>query len=272
MKVDRIRFVELVTLLAGATACAPEPPKAVSGMDVAPLPAQTVELPRPEANGPNASTPPTATATVRPDVPGPQAPQPAGQPAQTGPDGRTPLATSEGSGPLAIDSYDPAARHTCGELRCPPGHPFAEGMKVLQHDCRALERNLQPAAFQRFIQCMLRQNNTRATCDLLLISTDPGSCFEGWTKIKASEPELRKTCAPIVARCAAKPTPPIVPNRSVFGAPGRSTPAAAKPKLGSDDCEGLLAAAKDRAKPKMIACMTEYCEEAPTLCYLSMAE
>jgi hypothetical protein len=261
MKVDRVRFVELVTLLAGATACAPEPPKAAPGPDVT-LPSQSVELPRPEAiasssaRGPIEPVQPPPVASAEPPRAAPQV-----------------VPTQESAGPLPIDSYDPTARHTCGELRCPPGHPFAEGMKVLQHDCRALERNLQPAAFQRFIQCMLRQNNTRATCDLMLISTDPGGCFEGWTKIKASEPEARKTCAPIVSRCAAKPTPPIVPNRtSVFGSPGRSPQASPKPKLSSDDCEGLLAAAKDRAKPKMIACMTEYCEEAPTLCYLRMSE
>lgn len=268
MKVDRIRFVELVTLLAGATACAPEPPKAAPGPDVT-LPSQTVELPRPEASASSSSS----RGPVEPVQPSSAGSAAAPQPAPAPSDGRAQLATSEGSGPLPIDSYDPTARHTCSELRCPPGHPFAEGMKVLQHDCRALERNLQPAAFQRFIQCMLRQNNTRATCDLLLVSTDPGGCFEGWTKIKASDPEARKTCAPIVARCAAKPTPPIVPNRtSVFGAPGRGAPAAPKPQLASDDCEGLLAATKDRAKPKMIACMTEYCGEAPTLCYLSMSE
>lgn len=262
MKVDRIRFVELVTLLAGATACAPEPPRAAQGPDL-PLPSQTVELPRPEAS---ASTP-SARGPIEPVQPPSVA---SAEPPRAAPQV---VPTQESAGPLPIDSYDPNARHTCGELRCPPGHPFAEGMKVLQHDCRGLERNLQPAAFQRFIQCMLRQNNTRATCDLLLVSTDPGGCFEGWTKIKASDPELRKTCAPIVARCGAKPTPPIAPNRtSVFGSPGRPPQSAPKAKLSSDDCEGLLAATKDRKKPKMIACMTEYCEQAPDLCYITMSD
>ncbi len=267
MKVDRIRFVELVTLLAGATACAAEPPKAAPGPDVttpsraaAPRPASSAS--GTSSGGPIPPTRPPSAGAIEP-------PSAAPQPAPASSDGGAALATSEGSGPLLIDSYDPAARHTCGELRC-PGKPIAN---VLQHDCRTLERNLQPAAFQRFIQCMLRQNNTRATCDLMLVSTDPGGCFEGWTKIKASEPEARKTCAPIVARCATKSTPPIVPNRtSVFGSPGRGARAVPKPNLGSDDCEGLLAATRGGAKPKMIACMTEYCEEAPTLCYLRMAE
>ena len=251
MHVDKKRFVSLVAAIAGMTSCAkeavPTPPLAPLEVAVPPQPAQPV------ATMSVASASPTESPT-------PISPASEGMPAPV----------AEGRASSVIDQYDPAGKHTCGELRCPPGHPFAEGLKVLMHDCRGLERGLKPEPFQRFIQCMLRQNNTRATCDLLLVSTDPGDCLERWHEPQVLDPQTATACSRIVQKCSAKSPPP--PNGRK---PLRSFPATRKTaptrQLTMNDCQGILTVTKDPSKPKMVACMNEYCEDAPRLCYMNLS-
>lgn len=244
------------------------------------------------AKEPEPLTPPIAPLEVA-VPPQPPAPPPATGPVgiATQPDPGLPTSASEGNAggatteldpaqeglatSSAIDQYDPAGKHTCSELRCPPSHPFAEGLKVLMHDCRGLERDMKPEPFQRFIQCMLRQNNTRATCDLLLVGTDPGDCLVRWSEPKALEPQTAATCAPIVQRCARrpapKPAPPRFPQHRGGHPPPSSRPAPPARTLSMIDCEGILTVTKERARPRMVACMNEYCEDAPHLCYMSLS-
>ncbi len=235
-----------MTAIAGATGCAREPEPSVPNL--------TVEIaaqpPQPIATGPVASAAPLPFPLAAPSV-----------------EASTPPPVAEERKGL-IDDYDPSGKHRCAELRCPPAHPFHEGFVTLMHDCRGLERGLKPEPFQRFIQCMLRQNNTRATCDLLLVNTDPGGCLERWTKPDLPDPLTASVCAPIVQRCAARSPPP---SRPVPWAPSVRPPPPRRPPLSQGACQGLLTVTTDRVRPKMIACMTEYCDEAPTLCYISLS-
>lgn len=248
MKIDRQRFFSLAFGLAGVTACAKEhdAPPVLAPLEVA-VPPQP--------------TPPTPLAT---EAPAPLAPS-ASAAAQPTP----PAPTTEAVLTSNIDVYDPNGKHTCSELRCPTGHPFAEGMKVLQHDCRGLERGLRPEHFQRFIQCMLKQNNTRATCDLFLVSADPGDCLERWAEPKVLDTKTASVCAPIVQKCANRPPPRPYPGMRM---PGQPIPPPPPPKspLTVAACQGVLSVTKDAARTKMVACITEYCEDAQRLCYMNL--
>lgn len=240
MKVDPKRFFSLVTALAGVTACAKDP-----APDPPPLPPLEVRVPpQPEA--------PTATVAIT---------QPPPQPAQEAVS-PLPAPVAEVAQASPIDTFDPSAKHTCSELRC-PGGPTSEGMRVLMHDCRKLEKGLRPEHFQRFVQCMLRQNNTRNTCDLRLVGTDPGDCLERWSDPKVLDTKAGAACAPVVQKCSAKPLPPR------GGKPTGGPPPLPK-ALTTAECTGILSVTKDAERPRMVACMTEYCEEAPRLCYMDV--
>jgi len=245
VKIDRKRFFSLVTAIAGVTACAKEAAAPVP--ELAPLEVAVPPQPPPPPD-------PTMVASAQPP------------PVPT----RPLAAPSSEAVPASsmIDRYDPSGKHTCAELRCPTGSPAAEGMRVLLHDCRALERGLRPEPFQRFIQCMLHQNNTRATCDLLLVGTDPGECLERWSEPPVLAPQTAAVCAPVVQKCGARP-PPSPPTFRIPGQPVPPPPPP-KPPLTVAACQGVLSVTKDTAQKKMIACMTEYCEDAPGLCYMNL--
>ncbi len=212
-----------MTALAGGVACAKEAAPAEAPSTPEARPAAEVHIP-----------PPTPVATDAPVVaevkPAPAEPAPVSQ----------------------MDAFDPNGKHTCSELRCPVGHPFAEGMKVLMPTCRTIEARLSPPRFQRFMQCMLRHNNTRDTCDLALISTDPGDCLEGWASPKEIDPKAATLCAPIVQKCAARRP-----------AQGNAPP------LTAEACQRIMTVTRETpaARKKMIACTTEYCEQAESLCH-----
>jgi hypothetical protein len=241
VKVDPKRFFSLVTAIAGVTACAKDP-----APDTPPLPPLEVRVPpQPEA--------PSATVAITQPPPSTTREAPAEPPS-------APVAEVASSSP--IDTFDPNAKHTCSELRC-PGGPSAEGMRVLMHDCRKLEKGLRPEHFQRFVQCMLRQNNSRSTCDLRLVGTDPGECLERWSDPKVLDSKAAAACAPVVQKCGAKPSPGV--GRKPMGGPVPPPKA-----LTTAECTGILSVTKDAERPRMVACMTEYCEEAPRLCYMDV--
>lgn len=240
MKVDPKRFFSLATALAGVTACAKDP-----APDTPPLPPLEVRVP-PQPEAPSA----TVAITQPPPKPAQEAASP------------PPPPVAEVAQASAIDTFDPNAKHTCSELRC-PGGPTAEGMRVLMHDCRKLEKGLRPEHFQRFVQCMLRQNNTRNTCDLRLVGTDPGECLERWSDPKVLDSKATASCGPVVQKCGAKPAPPR------GGKPMGGPPALPK-VLTTAECGGILSVTKESERPRMVACMTEYCEEAPRLCYMDV--
>ena len=111
----------------------------------------------------------------------------------------------------------------------------------------ALEQNLRPDAFQPLLACMMAHNDTRKTCDLTLWSADPGDCLEGWHQKVAVDPATATTCRRVTGAC----------KKSGTGS------------LSMADCQGMLSATAARGERKMIACMTEYCDEAPKLCTMA---
>jgi hypothetical protein len=163
-----------------------------------------------------------------------------------GPATTTPLASSTPAPKLdtsaALDTFDPAGKHTCAELKCPSG-PTSEGMSYLVSRCKNFETALTAPRFQRFIQCMLKENNTQATCDARRIGTERG-CMEGWAKKTEIVADTASACAPVVKKCGAL----------------RST------ALSEETCQRMLSSVKPSGRKKMVACATEYCIQAESLC------
>jgi hypothetical protein len=238
MQLDRARFLHLVSAIASATACAPqktEPEPVYVPMQ----PAATASV-APIATAPLAVPPPMASTAKASEGRSPAPPD-------------APLAAG-GTGIWTLP-YDPAATpKTCGQLKCPLGAPWQEAARALASQCKQLDAALKPEVFQRFMTCMMQQNNTRGTCDLARVGTDPGECLERWTETPNVDPATAAKCKPIVSTCAG-------PNRSVHSGGGTLTMQA---------CQQMLSIAKPRAEAKMIHCVTEYCDDAPRLCYLGM--
>ena len=217
MKVDRSRFLELVTLIAGAPtccACATTPPE---------QPVVSVPLDNPIADTKPSAPIASAVPTARP---APSEPAPL---------------TSTGIWALP---YDPAAApKTCSQLKCP--RPTQEGMGALRRSCKTLSEDLRPEAFQHFMTCMMNHNNTRDTCDLMLVGTTSGECLEGWSSPPSVDPTTVEKCKPIVAGCAN-----------------------ASPPLTMVDCQGLFTVTTPKAERRMIHCAAEYC--STELCHIRL--
>lgn len=230
MKVDRALFLHLVPVVAAASAC---------NSSTATPPTIVAQPPPPaSADGPAASA--SAAASSHPVAAPPSASAVASSAIATDGDaGARATATDAGAAPLT--------RYTCAQLKCPLGAPYQEAFKILKHDCKALEQNLRPDAFQPLMACMMAHNDTRKTCDLTLWSADPGDCLEGWHQKVAVDPATATTCRRVTGAC----------KKSGTGS------------LSMADCQGMLSATAARGERKMIACMTEYCDEAPKLCTMA---
>lgn len=227
VRVDRSRFLELVVAIGAGAACTrtqPEPAPVV--VPVQPPPA-------------------TATPSEAQAVASASSPEPVDAPvaSDAGPPARPPLATYDG--PLA---------RTCASLKCPLPAPWQESFRILQADCRALERRLVKPTFDRFIGCMLAHNGTRETCDLTLMDEENG-CLLGWADPPELDPKTASKCKPIVAACAKKFDP---------------AHSHAKTLLTMQVCQGLLSVASPAGEHKMISCVTEYCEDGPRLCHIAL--
>ncbi len=92
----------------------------------------------------------------------------------------------------------------------------------------------------------MSHNDTRDTCDLSLWSANPGDCLEGWHK-GTIEASTDTACRRVTGVC----------KKSGSGA------------LSMSDCQGMLSATAPRGERKMIACMSEYCDQAPRLCHMA---
>lgn len=156
----------------------------------------------------------------------------------------TPAATAPDAGPW-FQHGDGGTRYTCQNLRCPLPAPQNEAFKVLKADCKGLEDNLRPERFQEFMTCMMAQNNTRNTCDLMLVGTSRGECLENWNDHSRIDPATEPVCKRVLAACSKKRASTIT----------------------LADCQAVLSAASARGERKMIACMTEYCDDG-SVCYM----
>lgn len=232
MHLDRSRFLKLVTAISAATAC-PMACATTSPTEQVPIVAVPLDI-KPIGDG---SAPVAVAARTDPGLANAPEPPP----------------SSLASGGLGIWGlpYDPAAPpKTCSMLKC--GGPVHEAMGALRSSCKTLSEMLRPEPFQRFMTCMMAQNNTPNTCDLLLVGVAPGDCLEKWSSPPTIDPATATKCKPIVAACAG-------PNRSVHaGGP-----------LTMEACQKLFSVTSARFDRKMIHCATEYCDEAPGLCYLT---
>lgn len=207
-----------------ASSCATTPPEP----QVVSVPLEIKPIAELKANAAIAVAPPSASAAPTPP----------------------PSSASMSAGIWALP-YDPAApAKSCSQLRCPG--PVHEAMGVLRSNCRSLSEALRPEPFQRFMTCLMAQNNTRNTCDLMLVGTDPGECLEKWSSPPALDPAAATKCIPIVAACAGG-------KRSVH----------ANAPLTMEACQGLFSVTSAKAERKMVHCAMEYCDGAPELCYMA---
>lgn len=218
MKVDRGRFLELMMVVTATPmycACATMPPEApvvFVPLDIKPI-AET-----------KASTPGGASLA-----------------ADAGTALETPAAAPKAAG-IWTTPYDPTSPpKSCSQLKCPG--PVHEAMGELRSSCRGFAEDLRPEPFQRFMGCMMRQNNTRNTCDLMLIGTSPGECLEGWASPPTLDPSTAAKCKPIVAACGGADSP-----------------------LSMEACQGLFSVTTAKAERRMIHCAMEYC--STDLCYI----
>lgn len=225
MHVDRSRFLELVFAFGAASCSTQEPP-------VAPV---VVPVQPPQPTAPVAVTPP---APQEKDASAPIA---------------TPPETPKG-GRASVAGYGGPLAKSCASLKCPLPAPWQESFLVLKNDCRQLERNLKKPEFERFVGCLLSQNNTRQTCDLTLVNEEAGGCLAGWAEPEALEPATEAKCKNIVPTCQKKFDP---------------AHSHAKTPLTMEVCRGLLSVVNPAAERKMISCITEYCEDGPRLCYMA---
>jgi hypothetical protein len=232
MQLDRSRFLQLVSAMAAATTACASAPRPEPEPVIVPLQPQP-----PVTSVPVASAPPPSDSA---SVPVPESPPP--DPVNPTPGG------------LWTYSYDATAKaSTCAQLKCTLGAPWREAHGALMQQCRSLDAALRPEVFQRFMKCMLSKAGTQGTCDLSAVGTDPGDCLERWTETPAIDPATLAKCKPIVAACGG-------PSRSVHAGAGQLT---------MQTCQQMLSLAKPRAEAKMIHCVTEYCDDAPRLCYLA---
>ena len=230
MQIDRARYLELVFAMgAAASACTTQEPT------VAPV---VVPVQPPQPVAPVAAAPP---------------PRELGAPAA---DASTSVAiASDGprSGRPSVATYSGPLAKTCASLKCPLPAPWQESFLILKNDCRQLERGLKKPEFERFVGCLLAQNNTRQTCDLTLVDEAHG-CLAGWAQPDTIDPATEAKCKTIVPTCQKK------------FAPAHSH---AKTPLTMEVCQGLLSVVMPGAERKMISCITEYCEDGPRLCYMA---
>jgi hypothetical protein len=233
MQLDRTRFLQIVSAMAAATTACATAPRAEPEPVIVPLQPQPPATSAPVATAPAPPPAPSETASV-PVVEAPLPPQ--------------------GVGGLWTYPYDAAAKpSTCAELKCTLGAPWQEAHGALMRQCRGLDAALRPEVFQRFMKCMRGKAGTQGTCDLSAVGTDPGDCLERWTETPAIDPATQAKCKPIVAACGG-------PKRSVHAGAGQLT---------MQTCQQMLSIAKPRSEAKMIHCVTEYCDDAPRLCYLA---
>lgn len=225
MKIDRALFLRLVPVVAAGSARNSSPP----------APPPIVAQPAPPVS---ASTAPSSAASTSTPIAAPSASSASSAGLASGGDA--------GAAAAAADASAPLTKHACGHLKCPLGAPFREAFSILKHDCKAVEQNFRPEAFQRVMACMMAHNDSRDTCDLSLWGTDPGHCLEGWHKGNV-DPATETACRRVTAAC----------KKSGNGA------------LSMSDCQGMLSATAARGERKMIACMTEYCDHAPKVCYMA---
>jgi hypothetical protein len=224
MKIDRALFLRLVPVVAAGSACNSSPP----------APPPIVAQPAPPVS---ASAAPSSAASTSTPIAAPSASSASSAGLASG---------GDAGAAAAADTSAPLTKHACGHLKCPLGAPFREAFSILKHDCKAVEQNFRPEAFQRVMACMMAHNDSRDTCDLSLWGTDPGHCLEGWHKGNV-DPATETACRRVTAAC----------KKSGNGA------------LSMSDCQGMLSATAARGERKMIACMTEYCDHAPKVCYMA---
>lgn len=225
MEIDRRVYLQLVAAIATSTACGAkqDPPPVMVPIEIPPLP-----------SAPLATSP---------------APPPSSSRAESPSQDELETQPVSAAGGIWAQPYDPSARaRSCAELKCPT--PTQEGMGALRNACRTIEKRVTTETFQRFMTCMMARNNTRDTCDLMLVGEKPGECLHDWYDTPTIDPTTAAKCKPIVAACAG-------PNRSVH----------ANASLSMSDCQKILSVTNPAAEKKMIHCVTEYCDGALSLCH-----
>jgi hypothetical protein len=225
MQVDRALFLNLVTAIAAATGC-PVACAASSGAERAPVTAPVVDVPAPPPTAPVvAHLPLNAAAPPPPVIPAIR---------------------------LGIWSpeYAPAGPPlTCAMLKC--GGPVNEGMWSLRKACKIYSEMLRPEPFQRFMGCLMTQNNTAKTCDLALVDSDENGCLEHWSAPPTVDPATAAKCRPVVESCAARRG----------GESGRP--------LSMEACQKMFSVTSAKYDRKMIHCAMEGCGTAPIDCYMA---
>jgi hypothetical protein len=183
-----------------------------------------------------------------------EAPAPAAPSASARPLGAPPPVSSAAPKPRrpGLWGYRPLEpARTCAAVKCFRGAPIDEGSGAFDgRECRHLEQGLRPDAFQRVMACVL-EPDADSPCDVPLFLAEPGGCLEKWAEPPELDPATAAKCKPIVARCNG-------PARSSFAGSGALT---------MDQCQGVLSVTRPAMHPRMIHCITEYCDDAPNVCY-----
>lgn len=199
--------------------------------------AAPVVIPPPPQPPPVASLPPIASPS--PPPPPSSAPTPEPEP---------PRATTS-RGVWAFEPSTPPK--TCVAVKCPIGVPYDEMRRVVANECRSLDKILRPEAFQRVLACLTEKGAPNA-CETPRFGVEPGMCLEHWSEPPQLDPSTEAKCKTIVAQCSG-------PQRSVYAGSGA---------LNMADCQGILSVTKPAAVPHMVHCIVEYCDQAPSLCWM----
>ncbi len=236
MEIDRGRFLFLASAIAASTttagACA-----TTGGPDAS----APVAVPaQPSGTATSIEIPPmTMTTSPMPSASGvtSSAPEPAAM---------------RSKGLWGFPPLDPP--RTCAALKCPAGAPYDEMRPVVARECKALEVGLRPEVFQRAMACLTQSGPGGGPCDAPRFGDDPGQCLEGWSEPPQLDASTAAKCKTIVAACRG-------PGRSVHAGSGTLT---------MEQCQGVLSVTKPSVQARMIHCITEYCDGAPRLCWMSL--
>ena len=230
MKIDRERFLVLVSLLAGGACAQTQSSDPAAPGPAAPTAVMTVAsvttIPLETAAPPVATTPPPA-------------PPPAATPkASPDPYKGTPV-TAQACNPS--DNMVAGGPYACN-LRAPG--PTCESFKDTVQECPTLQKLLKPRVASAALECLKRKSGTKEICEFNITSI----CAYEALGSACLDPSVTRACDGIMNRCG--------------GPKGNYN------KMSRESCEAGVSGIADSKRKKFISCISESCRFETCLTYL----